>query len=65
MSFLSFVLVIRHPIMVHQSLSNIKQCFVRCPGKEKKLEVLANLYGVLTIASCIVYCNVSMHHTHY
>lgn len=40
-----------------ESLSNIKQYFVWCHGEEGKFVALANLYGVLTVGQCIVFCH--------
>ena len=42
-----------------ESLSNIKQYFVWCHGEKEKFVALTNLYGVLTIGQCIVFCHVS------
>ena len=47
-----------------ESLSNIKQYFVWCHGEEGKFVALANLYGVLTVGQCIVFCHVSMNYDH-
>ncbi len=42
-----------------ESLSNIKQYYVWCHGEKDKFKALSNLYGVLTIGQCIVFCHVS------
>uniref|UniRef100_F1KUT1 RNA helicase n=2 Tax=Ascaris suum TaxID=6253 RepID=F1KUT1_ASCSU len=39
-----------------QTLSNIKQYYVKCANREEKYEAVINLYGGLTIASAIIFC---------
>lgn len=59
------LLVISEPNIIHlkrseESLDNIKQYYVWCTaGDEGKFTALTNLYGVLTIGQCIVFCHVS------
>ncbi|VDN02910.1 unnamed protein product [Thelazia callipaeda] len=39
-----------------QTLSNIKQFYVKCANREEKYQVLMDIYGGLTIASAIIFC---------
>lgn len=65
MSLPPSLLVISEPNIIHlkrseESLDNIKQYYVWCTaGDEGKFTALTNLYGVLTIGQCIVFCHVS------
>ena len=62
---LIFNLVISDPNIIRlrrseESLDNIKQYYVWCrAGDEGKYTALTNIYGVLTIGQCIVFCRVS------
>ncbi|KAK6738631.1 hypothetical protein RB195_020631 [Necator americanus] len=38
-----------------QSLPNIKQYFVECPGRDAKYQAVVELYSGLTIASCVIF----------
>ena len=42
-----------------ESLANIKQFYVVCKNQDMKFEALSNMYGVLSIGQCIVFCHVS------
>ena len=42
-----------------ESLDNIKQFYVVCRDKEEKFQALSNMYGVLSMGQCIVFCHVS------
>ena len=42
-----------------ESLDNIKQVFVLCRDKEDKFQALSNMYGVVSLGQCIVFCQVS------
>lgn len=43
-----------------ETLDNIKQYYVWCPsGDDGKYTALINIYGILTIGQCIVFCHVS------
>ena len=61
----SLFLVISDPNIIRlrrseESLDNIKQYYVWCrAGDEGKYTALTNIYGVLTIGQCIVFCRVS------
>ena len=37
---------------------NIKQYYVVCRDKEDKFQALSNMYGVVSIGQCIVFCQV-------
>ena len=39
-------------------LDNIKQFYVVCRDKEDKFQALSNMYGVVSIGQCIVFCHV-------
>ena len=41
-----------------ESLDNIKQVFVLCRDKEDKFQALSNMYGVVSMGQCIVFCHV-------
>ncbi|XP_020630470.1 ATP-dependent RNA helicase DDX19A-like [Orbicella faveolata] len=41
-----------------ESLDNIKQFYVVCRDKEDKFQALSNMYGVVSIGQCIVFCHV-------
>ncbi|KAK3749189.1 hypothetical protein QZH41_010381 [Actinostola sp. cb2023] len=53
--------VVTNPIEIRlrreeESLDNIKQYYVMCKNANDKFEALCNLYGVLSIGQCIVFC---------
>ena len=54
--------VVPDPIIIRQreSLENIKQYYVVCRDKEDKFQALSNMYGVVPIGQCIVFCHVSV-----
>lgn len=41
-----------------ETLDNIRQFYIICKNKEEKFSALCNLYGCLTIAQTIVFCQV-------
>lgn len=41
-----------------ETLDNIRQFYIVCKNKEEKFSALCNLYGCLTIAQTIVFCQV-------
>ena len=56
--------LITDPIIIRlrreeESLENIRQFYVTCGNMEEKFEALCNMYGVLSIGQCIVFCHVS------
>ena len=55
--------VVPHPLVIRlrreeESLDNIKQFYVVCRDKEDKFQALSNMYGVVLIGQCIVFCHV-------
>ena len=57
--------IISSPIVIRlrreeESLENIRQFYVICTGMEQKFEALSNMYGVISIGQCIVFCHVSV-----
>ena len=55
--------VVPDPIVIRlrreeESLDNIKQYYVLCRDKEDKFQALSNMYGVVSIGQCIVFCQV-------
>ena len=57
--------IIPDPIVIRlrreeESLENIRQFYVLCSGMEQKFEALSNMYGVISIGQCIVFCHVSV-----
>ena len=57
--------VVPDPIVIRlrreeESLDNIKQYYVVCRDKEDKFQALSNMYGVVSIGQCIVFCHVSV-----
>ncbi len=57
--------IIPDPIIIRlrreeESLENIRQFYVICTGMEQKFEALSNMYGVISIGQCIVFCHVSI-----
>lgn len=53
--------VVPEPIIIRlrreeESLDNIKQYYVVCRDKEDKLQALSNMYAVVSIGQCIVFC---------
>ena len=57
--------VVPDPIVIRlrreeESLDNIKQFYVVCRDQEDKQQALSNMYAVLSIGQCIVFCQVSM-----
>ncbi|CAH3038892.1 unnamed protein product, partial [Porites lobata] len=54
--------VVPDPIIIRlrreeESLDNIKQYYVVCRDKEDKFQALSNMYGVVSIGQCIVFCH--------
>ncbi|CAB4018824.1 ATP-dependent RNA helicase DDX19A [Paramuricea clavata] len=54
--------IIPEPIVIRlrreeESLENIRQFYVVCTGMEQKFESLSNMYGVISIGQCIVFCH--------
>ncbi|CAB4043961.1 ATP-dependent RNA helicase DDX19A-like [Paramuricea clavata] len=54
--------IIAKPRFIYQrpeeeSFDNIRQFYVVCTGMEQKFESLSNIYGVISIGQCIVFCN--------
>ena len=47
-------------IRQRESLENIKQYYVVCRDKEDKFQALSNMYYVVSIGQCIVFCHVSV-----
>ena len=57
--------VVPDPIVIRlrreeESLDNIKQYYVVCRDQEDKQQALSNMYGVVSIGQCIVFCHVSI-----
>lgn len=57
--------IISDPIIIRlrreeESLENIRQFYVICGGMEEKFGALCNMYGVLSVGQCIVFCHVSI-----
>ena len=40
-----------------ETLSCIKQYYVKCANRDQKYEALTNLYGVLSVGQAIVFCH--------
>ena len=56
--------VVPDPVIIRlrraeESLDNIKQFYVICRDKEDKFQALSNMYGVVSVGQCIVFCQVS------
>ena len=56
--------VVPDPIVIRlrreeESLDNIKQYYVVCRDQEDKVEALSDMYAVVSIGQCIVFCQVS------
>lgn len=54
--------VVPNPIAIRlrreeESLDNIKQYYVVCRSQEEKFQALSNMYGVVSIGQCIVFCH--------
>lgn len=54
--------IISDPIIIRlrreeESLENIRQFYVICGGMEEKFGALCNMYGVLSVGQCIVFCH--------
>ena len=47
------------PYHVEEWLGNIKHYYVECQSREEKLQALSNIYGVVPIGQCVVFCQVS------
>ena len=57
--------VVPDPIVIRlrreeESLDNIKQYYVVCRDNEDKHQALSNMYGVVSIGQCMVFCHVSV-----
>ena len=57
--------VVPDPIIIRlrreeECLDNIKQYYVVCRDEEDKFQALSNMYGVVSIGQCIVFCHVSV-----
>ncbi|XP_068700197.1 ATP-dependent RNA helicase DDX19A-like isoform X4 [Montipora foliosa] len=55
-------IVVPDPIVIRlrreeESLDNIKQYYVVCCDQEDKHQALSNMYGVVSIGQCIVFCH--------
>ena len=57
--------VVLHPKVICLNLNeeihdNVKQVYVVCQDQTKKQQALSNMYGLVSIGQCIVFCGVSM-----
>lgn len=42
-----------------ETLDTIKQYYVLCESREEKFQAICNIYGAITIAQAIIFCQVS------
>lgn len=42
-----------------ETLDTIKQYYVLCNSREEKFQAICNIYGAITIAQAIIFCQVS------
>lgn len=55
--------VVKDPMIIRlrrqeESLSYIKQFYVKCDNFESKYRALTNIYGIITVGQSIVFCHV-------
>ncbi|XP_035697800.1 ATP-dependent RNA helicase DDX19B-like [Branchiostoma floridae] len=54
--------VVPDPVIIRlrreeESLDNIKQYYVSCENREAKFRALSNIYGVVSIGQCMIFCH--------
>ena len=57
--------IVTNPVIIQlrreeESLDNIKQFYVTCRNQEEKFQALSNMYGVVSMGQCMVFCHVSL-----
>lgn len=60
--------IVPNPLIIRlkreqESLDNIKQYYVRCANQQEKYMAVTNIYGVLGVGQCIIFCHVSTNKT--
>jgi ATP-dependent RNA helicase DDX19/DBP5 len=55
--------IVKEPMIIRlrrqdESLSSIKQFFVKCENFESKYRALSNIFGLLTVGQSIIFCQV-------
>ena len=56
--------IVKDPIIIRlrrqdESLSYIRQFYVRCDNFEAKYQALTNIFGMLTVGQAMIFCGVS------
>ncbi|EDV23869.1 uncharacterized protein TRIADDRAFT_50410 [Trichoplax adhaerens] len=54
--------IVPNPVIIRlkrseESLSNIKQFYIRCQDRQEKFEALSNIYGTISIGQAMVFCH--------
>lgn len=54
--------IVPNPLIIRlkreqESLDNIKQYYVRCANQQEKYMAVTNIYGVLGVGQCIIFCH--------
>ena len=57
--------IVKEPMIIRlrrqdESLSSIKQFFVKCENFESKYRALSNIFGLLTVGQSIIFCQVNL-----
>lgn len=58
-------IIVHNPLTIRlrrdeESLDNIKQYYVKCANAQEKYMAVTNIYGVLGVGQCIIFCHVSI-----
>ena len=56
--------IVKEPMIIRlrrqdESLSCIKQVYVRCESFDLKYKALSNIYGLITVGQSMIFCRVS------
>lgn len=43
-----------------ETVDNIRQFYVQCADQEAKFQALSNIYGVISVGQCMIFCAVSV-----
>lgn len=42
-----------------ETVDNIRQFYVQCQDQEAKFQALSNIYGMISVGQCMIFCAVS------
>lgn len=57
--------IVKEPMIIRlrrqdESLSSIKQMYVKCNNFEQKYKALSDIFGLLTVGQSIIFCQVNL-----